>query len=247
MDAPTFHAFNAQHLITLVIITGVCVLAAWKARAGRIRKIVGWLIGCLLLSYAAVLYIQQALVKALSVQYSLPLELCNLVLIACVFSLFRPNQFLTEIAYFWGLGGVLQATLTPDLARGFPSWDFTFFFWSHGVTLVAILFLVSGRGFRPRRGSVLRMMLALNAYGLIIGILDAIAGWNYGYLCSKPAETSLLDVLGPWPWYLVSLELIAFITFLLLSMPWKIPDWLRKNDGTPAVGGDKSLKNAESR
>jgi hypothetical integral membrane protein (TIGR02206 family) len=220
---PTFRAFNTQHLITLAIIAAICLLLAWKARSKSCRKWLGPVLGSALSGYAAVFCIQQGIEHALSWEYSLPLELCNLVLIACIISLFRPNQFTTEIAYFWGLGGVLQATLTPDLARGFPSWDFVFFFWSHGVTLMAIVFLIARPGFRPRGGSILRMMIALNIYAVIVGTLDGIAGWNYGYLCRKPAEPSLLDVLGKWPWYLVTLEVIALIMFLLFYLPWRIP------------------------
>ena len=44
--------------------------------------------------------------------------------------------------------------------------------------------------------------------------LDPAAGlnwWNYGYLCRQPAHQSLLGYLGPWPWYLASLELVAFV------------------------------------
>ena len=219
--APAFHAFDVQHLITLGIIAVVCLLLAWKARSETCRKWLGPLFGFALLSYAAVLYVQQGIEHALAWQYSLPLELCNLVLIACIISLFRPSQLMTEIAYFLGLGGVLQATVTPDLSRGFPSWEFVLFFWSHGVTLMAIVFLISRPGFKPRRGSVWHMMVALNAYGLIIGVLNAIAGWNYGYLCRKPGEPSLLDFMGPWPWYLLSIEGIALVTFQLLDLPWK--------------------------
>ena len=219
--APTFHAFDMQHLITLGIIVVVCLLLAWKSRSEICRKWLGPLFGFALLSYAAVLYVQQGFEHALAWQYSLPLELCNLVLIACIISLFRPNQFMTEIAYFCGLGGVLEATVTPDLSRGFPSGEFILFFWSHGVTLMAIVFIIARPGFKPRKGSIWRMMLALNVYGLMIGILDAITGWNYGYLCRKPEEPSLLDFMGPWPWYLLSLEVIALVTFLILDLPWR--------------------------
>jgi hypothetical integral membrane protein (TIGR02206 family) len=230
MTAPTFHAFNVQHLITLGIIAAACLLLAWKARAESCRKWLGPLLGLALLSYVAVLYIQQGVEHALAWEYSLPLELCNLVLIASILSLFRPNQLTTEIAYFWGFGGVLQATLTPDLSRGFPSWDFVYFFWSHGVTLMAIVFLIAAPGFRPRRGSVLRMMIALNCYALAVGFVNAVAGWNYGYLCRKPAGPSLLDLLGPWPWYLVSLEAIALLMFLIFDLPWRISGFLQKRD-----------------
>jgi len=237
MSDPAFHAFNAQHLVTLGIIAVFCLLLMWTARAGKCPKIIRYSIGFLLLGYAVFFYVQQAMQNALSWQYALPFELCSLVLIACILSLFRPNQFTTEIAYFWGVGGVLQATVTPDLSRGFPSWDFIMFFWSHGATLMAILFLAACREFRPRRGSIMRMMIALNAYGLVVGTIDAITGWNYGYLCRKPAEPSLLDYLGPWPWYLLSIELIALITFLLLELPWRISGSLGKQDSALANGG----------
>ena len=60
------------------------------------------------------------------------------------------------------------------------------------------------------------MMIALNSYAIAVGAIDRAMGWNYGYLCRKPAVPSLLDYLGPWPWYLVSLEGVALLTFLLL-------------------------------
>jgi len=125
---------------------------------------------------------------------------------------------------------VLQATATPELSRGFPSWDFILFFWSHGVTLMAIIFLIAEPGFKPRRGSIVRLMIALNIYGLVVGAIDAVAGWNYGYLCRKPSEPSLLDVLGPWPWYLFSIEVIALLTFLILYLPWWISGKFGKRD-----------------
>jgi hypothetical integral membrane protein (TIGR02206 family) len=230
--ATAFHTFGAQHLATLVVIIALCVFLfeVAKSRAPSTRKWLGRILGAALLSYAACLYVQQGLAHALSLEYSLPLDLCNLVLIACVISLFWPNRYTTEIACFWGLGGVVQATVTPDLATGFPSWDFVLFFWGHGATLLAIVFLISGRDFRPRKNSIARMMIALNIYALIVGSINAAAGWNYGYLCRKPSMPSLLDWLGAWPWYLLSLELIAFLTFLILDLFQRLLVWLREPD-----------------
>ncbi len=237
MIAIAFHVFDAQHLFTLCVIFALCILVSWAARHSSNHKWLRWLIGLALLSYAVCVYAQQAIGNFLSWQYSLPLELCNLVLIACIVSLFRPIRVAIEIAYFWGLGGVLQATVTPDLAQGFPSWDFMLFFWGHGATLLAIIFLISEREFRPRKGSVARMMLALNIYGLVVGVLDALMGWNYGYLCRKPSEPSLLDFLGPWPWYLLSIEVIAFLTFLLLDLPWRLLASFHKHGKAVTIDG----------
>jgi hypothetical integral membrane protein (TIGR02206 family) len=230
-----FHVLDSQHIVTLAVIAGACLLVAFNARSECTRRWLGPLLGCLMAGYAATFYIQQAAAHSLTWQYSLPLELCNLVLISCILSLFRSRRFLTEIAYFWGLGGVLQAMATPDLSSGFPSFDFIMFFWSHGATLLAIVFLVSDGRFRPRGRSVVNMMIALNAYGLVIGMLDRAMGWNYGFLCRKPSRPSLFDVLGPWPWYLLSVEMIAVVTFLLLYLPWHLSARMRKQGSAATV------------
>ena len=66
------------------------------------------------------------------------------------------------------------------------------------------------------------MMATLNLYALSVGTVNAIMGWNYGYLCHKPYAPSLLDLLGPWPWYLLAIELLALVTFLILYLPWRL-------------------------
>lgn len=218
-----FTTFGPDHLITLLIVAGLSLVVIFAARRWTVSKKswLGRILGSLLLGYVLVIYSQKGTAGELSWQYSLPLELCHWVLFACAFTLFRPNQLGFEISYYWGFAGTLQATLTPDIAEGFPSWEFVQFFWAHAGILLAIVFFLAVERFRPRTRSVLRMLLAVNAYAVIVGILDWIFGWNYGYLCLKPVKPSLLDYLGPWPWYLVSLELIALASFLLLDLPWR--------------------------
>jgi len=219
-----FQALNYHHLAALGIIASLGVAIAWASAVlpPVARKWLGRFIGLLLLGYAAVFYAQQWIGHSLSWQYSLPLELCSLVLIACILCMFWPHPFTAEIAYFWGLGGVLHAIATPDLGWSFPSWEFILFFWGHGATVLAIVYLIASGSFKPGRASILRMMLALNLYGAAVGAIDTVTGWNYGYLCRKPSMPSLLDYLGPWPWYLLSLELIAFVSFFLLDLPWRL-------------------------
>lgn len=221
--ATAFHFFDAQHGTALIIISVFCALVAKAAGRQRpsVNKCLRGLLGSSLIGYIAFFYVQQGIEGALTWEYSMPLDLCSLVLILCLISLLRPNRFIAEAAYFLGMGGILQALATPDLANGFPSVEFILFFWGHGTSLATITFLIMDRDFRPGRRSVLRMMMAVNFYALVIGAVDAITGWNYGYLCRKPFAPSLLDYLGPWPWYLLSLELIALLTFLILYVPWR--------------------------
>lgn len=214
MGDERFTTFGLQHVVTLAILV---TLGAVVVRARR-REWVGQLLGVVLIAYASAIYAQKGLAGDLGWDSALPLELCHWVMAACVVSLFRENRLATEIAYYWGFGGTLQAVLTPDLGHGFPSWEFLQFFWSHGGILLGIVFLVARPGFRAEQGAVLRMFAAVNLYALAVGTLDWTFGWNYGYLCGKPGRPSLLDLLGPWPWYLLSLEAVALGSFWFLHL-----------------------------
>ncbi len=218
----SFVPFGRDHAIALLAIA-VLACAVWRTgRRDRQARWLGRALALVLASYAAAVYIQKGLAGDLSWEYSLPLELCHWVMVACLVSLLHPSRMAGEIAYFWGFGGTVQALVTPDLGSGFPSWDFIQFFWSHGAVVLAIVFVLSRRSFQPHPGSVARMMLALNVYAVVTGLLDLAFGWNYGYLCRKPAQASLLDYFGPWPWYLASLEVVALISFGLLYLPWTL-------------------------
>ena len=224
MRAAEFHLFDRDHVAVLLLLLLLGAAIIWSGiRRGRdADRWLGPLLGLLLAAYGVARYAELALRGELSWDYALPLELCHWVLIACLVALFFRGQLAAEVAYFWGLGGTLQAVLTPDLAQGFPSWDFIQFFWAHGAVLLAIIFLIAVRRFRPRPGSVLRMMLAANFYLVVAGSLDLVFGWNYGYLRHPPSHPSLMDYLGPWPWYILSLQLVAFASFWLLDLPWRL-------------------------
>ncbi len=219
-----FHELNGAHIAALGVILALGLMIVWAGRRWPPprRTVLGWILGINIILYAAVAYVQLWTSHALRLEYSLPLELCHWVLIACVVSLFRPNRLTAEIAYFWGLAGTLQAILTPDISLTFPSSEFILFFWGHGGPLLAIVFIVVAQNFRPGRGSVVRMLVALNLYGFIAGMLDVTFGWNYGYLLQKPGQPSMMDFLGPWPWYLLVLEAVAVVNFSVLYLPWRI-------------------------
>ena len=225
-----FILFGPQHLTVLLILLFLSCLVVYGARRSRwlAKPFLSWALALLLLAYAAAIYYQEAMQGGLHASYSLPMQFCDWVLIACLIALIRPSLLATEIAYFWGLGGTLQAVLTPDVARGFPSWSFIQFFWGHGAILLGIVYIIASQHFRPHLKSILRMMIALNIYGLSALALDLAFGWNYGYLRDKPAGASLFDYLGTWPWYLLSIELIAPIIFLLLCLPWRVIERFEK-------------------
>jgi hypothetical integral membrane protein (TIGR02206 family) len=151
----------------------------------------------------------------------LPIELCDLTLYLTVIALFSLSPAVFDLAYYFALAGTSMALLTPDLWEHFPSLSTVQFFFAHGLVVASVLYLVWSRLARPRRGSVMRAMLALNAWAAFDGGFDWIFKTNYMYLRAKPANASLLDLFGPWPWYIVVTEAVALGLFLLLYLPFR--------------------------
>ena len=150
----------------------------------------------------------------------LPIELCDITLYLTVVALITLRPAIFDLVYYFALAGTTMALLTPDLWERFPSLGTVQFFVAHGLVVAAVLFLAWSRLARPRRGSVWRAMLGLNAWALIDGAMDWAYGTNYMYLRTKPANASLLDLFGAWPWYIVVTEGVALALFLLLYVPY---------------------------
>ena len=53
-------------------------------------------------------------------------------------------------------------------------------------------------------------------------ITNQITGSNYGFLSAPPPSPSLVDALGPWPWYILGIEAIALVYFAVLIFVSKI-------------------------
>jgi hypothetical integral membrane protein (TIGR02206 family) len=128
-----------------------------------------------------------------------------------------PRPLLVELTYFWALTASLQATLTPDLARTFPSAFYFTYFAYHVGAVVAALLLVFGRRLYPRPGAAWRVFAATLVVTAVAGAADLITGGNYMYLRTKPEHSSLLSVMARWPWYIVETAVLAIAMLLVLQ------------------------------
>jgi hypothetical integral membrane protein (TIGR02206 family) len=166
-----------------------------------------------------------------SVDYVLPLQLCSISVILSAVMLTSESYFLYEIVYFWGLGGTVQALVTPDLAYNFPHFRFFEFFLSHTLIISACFIMTFIYGFRPRLKSVWKAFISLNIYAAFMVLVNKLTGGNYLFLSAKPETPSLLDFLGPWPYYILSLEVLALVIFFLMYLPFVINNYIsrRKN------------------
>jgi hypothetical integral membrane protein (TIGR02206 family) len=149
-----------------------------------------------------------------------PLELCDLSLMLGVFTLITLSRRTVEPLYYFVMSGTVAALLTPELpAVGATDFRFLAYFGLHGLTVIATLTLTLGLGLVPALGAWWRAMLWLNAYAALVSVVNIVAGTNFMYLRAKPVVPTLFDWLGPWPWYLLSLEGVGLVLFFLLDLP----------------------------
>jgi hypothetical integral membrane protein (TIGR02206 family) len=157
----------------------------------------------------------------LSWQSLLPLELCDAAMVLAVVALVAPRRWSAELVYYWTGSGSLLAMLTPELAWDFPRWEFLVFFGLHGLAIASASLLVFGLGLHPRPGAPLRVLSITGAYAAFVGFVDWVLHANFMYLVRKPSVPTPLDWMGPWPFYIATGALVAFVLFHLLSLPFR--------------------------
>lgn len=152
----------------------------------------------------------------------LMVDLCPVANLVTAAALWTRRPLLVELAYFWACAGAIQGILQPDLRWHFPSYWYFQFYVDHSGAVVAALFLVTGMRARPRPGAVRRVFLFTLGFAALAGIVDVVSDGNYMFLRDKGPAGTLLDVLGPWPWYIASAAVLAFLFLTVLDMPFRI-------------------------
>jgi hypothetical integral membrane protein (TIGR02206 family) len=211
--------FSPEHISALSVLAAAVGASVWVGRHGSRRAVVWWGRGLALIILAGWIgeYVADAVLGVWSVKYTLPFQLTDAVSLVSILALWTREQLLVELTYFWALTASLQAALTPDLSQTFPSVFYFTYFTYHVGAIVAACFLVFGRGLYPRRGAVWRVYGITLACTALAATADLITGGNYMYLRDKPVHSSLLSVMGPWPWYIVATSVLALALLLVVN------------------------------
>jgi hypothetical integral membrane protein (TIGR02206 family) len=237
-SAPEFHPFSASHLVVIILTIAIPLLLAFivhRTKSRFLERSICFTISALLLiNYVAYLIVARQFGVA-AWQKMLPMQLCDWAMIVIIGALWSGNRRWLEVAYFWGIGGTLQAIITPNLRYGFPDLRFISFFVAHSGIIIGIVFLMLIYGFRPRAIGILRTFAWTEVYFVIAFTTDLLTGENYGFLLRKPEAASLLNFLSDSrPLYLLEFHVLAFIFFALLYAPFAIVDLVRKGE-TPLI------------
>ncbi len=222
-----FELFGTAHLVALGIVLIINLLLPQLKRVSpRGRAIFRYSLAAILLVNESLWHWWNYSIGQWTVQTMLPLHICSVFVFLCAFMLVTKNRPVYEFAYFLGIGAATQALLTPDAGQyGFPHFRFFQVIVSHGAIVTAAVYMTLVEGYRPTWKSLLRVIIGTNIYMVFVGVVNYLLGSNYMFIAHKPETPSLIDMLGPWPWYILGLEAIGFTVGLLLYLPFAIRDW----------------------
>ena len=161
-----------------------------------------------------------------TIQTNLPLHLCSVFIWLSVIMLIKKNTTIYELAYFLGIGGAMQALITPDAGiYGLPHFRAVQTLAAHGGIVLAALYMTIVEGLRPTWQSFKRVFQWTNIYVVIVFFINLAIGSNYLFIAHKPEFPTLIDLLAPWPWYILELEVVAFAVCFILYIPFMLKDW----------------------
>jgi hypothetical integral membrane protein (TIGR02206 family) len=219
-----FQAFSPQHQALMAVAVLGCVAAALLGRRlarrehateQRVRR----RLALALLAFTIPLQVLQLLPDDFDLDTSLPLQVCDLSWMLAAFALWTRHRGASVLLYFWASTLVVQAIVTPSLQEAFPDPRWWMFWGMHLASMWAMVLLVS-LGERPTWHGYRVAVAVTLGWVLTMIAFNAVTGANYGYLNRKPSVSSPLDLLGPWPGYVVVEVVVIAAVWALLTLPW---------------------------
>jgi hypothetical integral membrane protein (TIGR02206 family) len=221
-----FHAWSGQHYLLMLVTAAGAAGTVWWGRShrGTPREVVarrGFAVVSLLVTLGMQVYWLTP--AARDVRNSWPLQLSDLADYTAAFALWTRGPRSSAFTYYVGLTLTLMAVVTPALTEPFPDPRWWGFWLRHIFVVWAAVYLVWGLGIRPTWRLYRTTVAAVLTWAVVAYTFNVAMGTNYGYLVDTPSTSTPLDLLGPWPWYvLATMTLLLTLWALLFTLPWEL-------------------------
>ncbi|MEM9547044.1 MAG: TIGR02206 family membrane protein [Bacteroidota bacterium] len=218
-----FVAFSSMHWSPIFIVSILMLIFIYFAKYrlnGRAQVLFGTALAIIPPLCVISRMIFTTMEGTFSIQEELPFHLCRLLAFMLPFVIYYKNQKWFGITYFFTMVGTLQALLTPDLPQAAPHYSYTLYWILHGVLIYLPVYCIVVFGLEIGKKDFINAVIAGNVYLIFTLIINYFLGSNYFYTSHKPPSASLLDFMGPWPWYILTVEILTIFLFLLAWMPF---------------------------
>ncbi len=243
-----FEPYTATHgcvVLAFALLVGAMValrrrdeVAAVPPVRRAMDRMIGWL------GLGAAIFVQVAALwpTRFDIWTSLPLHVCDIMMFVAPASLLLGWRPLRAIAYFWGLGLSSLSFIFPDLRFGPGDFQFWVFWAGHATIVGTALYDITGRGFRPRLRDCLIAVTFGVLYAAVMFPVDVIFHFNYGYVGKTyKNQRSPTDFLGPWPWRVPLMVLLATAAMFALLVPWAVVRKMRGSGSATPLNGTQEM------
>jgi hypothetical integral membrane protein (TIGR02206 family) len=216
-----FTAYSPSHLVVLAIFaagTLALLLAGPRLRGSDAERPTAVALAWANLGFGIASTVTELF--PFSAKHSLPLQICDLAWIFVAWALLSTCPLPLALTYYWGLTLSLQALVQPTLTEPFPDPAFFVFWGKHVLIIWGAVYLCLSLRHGPDWSSYRTAVVWTLGWLVAVMCLNALLGSDYGYVNGKPSESTVLDVLGPWPLYVVAEMAIVAGGWALITWPW---------------------------
>ncbi|OBB98287.1 TIGR02206 family membrane protein [Mycolicibacterium peregrinum] len=217
-----FTAYGPSHWAVIAVFVVGALLLVWLGRrqTERQSRLCGRILGASTAAIYAAILVYNLIPP--SIGRSVPLQLTDLATVAGAYALWSQRQWAFVLTYYWGLVLSTQALISPVLkSPDFPHYAFLAFWAIHLLVVWAAIYLTWGRGMRPQWRDYRFAVVVTVVWAVGTMAFNAMAGTNYGFLNAKPTTASLLDLMGPWPVYVLVASALVASVWALMTWPWE--------------------------
>ena len=224
-EVPPFKLFSLWHLAAVL---GFGILGVWILKEARsaqkqglfseekeLRTLLLWL-----LAFSAPWsFLDKFFLTSLPFNHILPLHLCSLLSYVALYALWKEKNWAICATYSLGLLACAQGLITPALEFNPPHPLFFEFFATHTLLVVVALYFPLVLGWRAQVKNIYSTWLLSMGYLLALLLLNPLLGTNYAFVLSPPSGGSILDLFGPWPWYVLGMMILGYPCLWLITWP----------------------------
>lgn len=226
IDNGAFVPFSTEHYISIAvcIILGIIILfwakKFWNENQKKLYITILVLLGLILQIAKPIIKYQLGIFDHTE---HLPLHLCNILPFFMAPIMYYKWRTGWAIIFFWIMAGTFQGLFTPSLIESFPHYESWRYWLIHGGLSIAALYGIYIYKWKLKWKDMIFSMIALNLLAAIIYPINITIDANYLYLLKKPPGKTMYDLLGPWPYYILSLEIVMTLMFSMMVLPfqWK--------------------------
>ena len=215
-----FVLFSDQHLLTMGIGFGVSILLIFLGFFVEKKQAFAKIIAILVLGVKIAELIYRYKYYGESIAQLLPLHLCPIVIILSILMMFFHSEALFQPVYFWCMGAFF-AIIMPDIREGMHDFASQSFYVTHFFILFSAAYAFIHFRFRPTKTGFIMSFLLLISLAFVMYFVNNELGTNYLFVNRPPSAPTLVDFMGPWPYYIFSIIGIYIALSFILYLPFK--------------------------